>query len=177
MGLLHDLRREYRAYVREHVKIAISPVRPAVPGTVNPDEDFSFDLTVQNETVTTFAGAEMTAGIPIVNLRIALYVGGGTGHLVVPALRNIKEVRSNESDPSSVLASGQLAQHLVIFPVADALAPGHELKLVGLKGKASSAIGTIFLTCYAQATVDMEWLFPKDPAGGGATVSTAVHVV
>jgi hypothetical protein len=176
MGLLRDLRKEYRQYVGEHVKISISPIRPAVPGTVNPDEDFSFDLTVQNETVKTFAGAEITAGIPIVNVRIALYVSGGTGHLIVPALRNIKEVRSNESDPSSVLSSGQLAQHMVIFPVAGALAPGQELKLMGLKGKAGNAVGTIFLTCYAQAAIDMDWLFPKDPAGGGASVSIAVDV-
>jgi hypothetical protein len=49
MGLLRDLRNEYRQYVGEHVKISISPIRPAVPGTVNPDEDFSFDLTVQTK--------------------------------------------------------------------------------------------------------------------------------
>jgi hypothetical protein len=105
-GSAARLAKRVSEYVREHVKISISPIRPAVPGTVNPDEDFSFNLTVQNETVTTFAGAEMTAGIPIVNVLIALYVGGGSGHLIVPALRNIKEVRSNESDPSSVLSSG-----------------------------------------------------------------------
>ena len=177
MGLLHDLRNEYRRYVGEHVKISISPVRPAVPGTVNPDEEFSFDLTVQNETVKTFAGAEITAGIPIVNVRIALYVSGGTGRLIVPALRNIKEVRSNDSDPSSVLSSGQLAEHIVIFPVAGTLAPGQQLKLIGLKGKAGSAVGTILLTCYAQAAIDVDWLFPKEPAGAGASASTVVHVV
>ena len=38
MSVLIDLRNEYGNYVRDHVKVSVSPVRPAVPGTVNPKE-------------------------------------------------------------------------------------------------------------------------------------------
>jgi hypothetical protein len=168
MGLLHDLRHECVAYARDYVKVSISPVRPAVPGTVNPNEDFSFDVTVQNGSETEVMGVDAIAGVPVVDVRINLYMTQ-SGQLIVPAVRGVKEVRSDVSDAAVVLTPGQVVQRMWIFPVVTHLAPGERLILAGLKGRAGP-LGGMVINCYAEVSVDMNWLFPRSVVGAWVSI-------
>jgi hypothetical protein len=160
MSLLADLQSEYVQYSRDHMKVSMSAARPAVPGTVNPDEDFTFDVTVRNGSVTRATGA--IDGFPVVNLRILLRIEAGPGHLIVPALPAIREVRSDAGDTATVLSPGQVVEQMYIYPVVTHMRAGEELTIKDLKGKAGAGLGNFAIVCYAHATVDMDWLFRED---------------
>ncbi len=177
MTLLNDLRSEYVKYVSEHVKVLTSAIRPAVPGTLNPNEEFSFDVTVRNGEIRRVMGMDMPDGVPIVDLRIGVYVATGPGQLIVSALRVIREIRSDARDASTILSPGQLVPSMWLLPVVTQLKVGDEIVVKGLKGKATGALGAIRLTVYAEACVDLEWLFPKDSPIGGAQATIAGDVV
>jgi hypothetical protein len=164
---LKDLRDAYYTYVRDHVKVSMSPIRPAVPITLNPNEEFSFDILIQND-------PESAGGIPIGNVRVHVNLFQPPGpeqasaQFIVPEIRGIKEVLLHEGDPSSVLSPGQLVDKMCIF-LTLAMKPGNQIKLPGLKGKAGDRLGFCVIDCDVFAVVDMDWLFPKDSHTSAST--------
>ena len=168
MSILTDIRTAVAGYANTNVTTTISTPVPDVPGTVNPDEEFSFNITATN------AGAP--DGIALINVRYHLSVSGAGVQLIVPA-ETLAIARAGATDSFAQLTPGALVGSMSLFPVSldgQSLGIGDSDALNGLKGKAGSGTGVGTLSVHAHVDPDVDALFPKERLNLSGTRSVNV---
>jgi len=168
MSILTDIRTAVSNYANTNVTTTISAPVPDVPGTVNPDEEFTFNITATN------AGAP--DGIQLINVRYHLTVTGAGVQLIVPA-ETLAIARAGSNDSFAQLTPGALVSSMFLFPVSldgQTLSVGESDSLNGLKGKAGSAPGVGTMSMHVHVDPDVDALFPKERLNVSGTRSVNV---
>jgi len=169
MSILTDIRTAVAGYANTNVTTTISTPVPDVPGTINPDEEFTFNITANN------AGAP--DGIQLINVRYHLSVSGAGVQLIVPA-EALAVARAGSTDSFAQLTPGDLVASMFLFPASldgQTLGVGDSDSLNGLKGKAGSTTGSGTLSVHVHVDPDVDALFPKERLNLSGT--RAVNVV
>lgn len=154
---LQDIRTAVHDYLATKVTVSISALTPAVPGTLNPNEEFTFSVTATNAATT-------VGGIKLINVKYHLKVtNSAVAKLIVPPATTAK-ARNGPSSSSDTLTPGTQVTEMFLFPVGDKsqLAAGETDTISGLKGKSGVAAGNTQITLECRADPDLDFLFPKN---------------
>jgi hypothetical protein len=163
--VLSDIRTAVQTYLNTNVTTTISAVVPAVPGTLNPGEEGTFNVTITNAVV---------GGIRLTNVVYHLTTSNSSVlNLKVPAAATAV-ARSGVSSASPVLAPNAFVTEMFLFPVDNSLDVGDSDSLNGLKVKAIG-LGNADITCHVHADPDENYLFVKGE--NSTTTNRAVSVV
>jgi hypothetical protein len=161
---LAEIRSAVTAYVGTKVVSNVSLPVPDVPGTINPNEEFTFNVQAKN--------TPSPEGIRVINI---------TYHLaIIPA--SVAQLKAPPSPPARagndlslpILTPGSFVASMFLFPADNSLEPGDSDEIPGLKGKAV-ALGLANIFCHVHADVDLDFIFPK--ANLGLNTQRQVSVV
>jgi hypothetical protein len=146
---LPDLRTACTTYMSASVTTTVSVPVPDVPGTINPNEEFTYSVTATN--------AAAPAGIRLVNVTYHLTCSPGTVvQLKVPAS---PPARTSTDPTAPTLAVGSFVTSMILFPTDGTLDVGDTDTIGSLKGKGLAlGAGTIF--CHVHADPDLAYLIP-----------------
>jgi hypothetical protein len=146
---LPDLRTACTSYMSASVTTTVSVPVPDVPGTINPNEEFTFSVTATN--------AALPAGIRLANVVYHLTCSPNTVvQLKVPAS---PPARSSADATAPTLAVGSFVSGMFLFPTDNALDVGDTDTIAGLKGK-GLALGAGTIYCHVHADPDLNYLLP-----------------
>lgn len=154
---LQEIRTAVQTYLDTKVTVSISAITPATGASIQPNENFSFSITVTN-------ASAAAGGIALKNVRYRIWLDNYTvGKIIVPAEPMVARTGWLTSDPA--LAAGkQVDGEMYLFPPNEKnyLDPG-ESDTIPLTGKAGAAAagGTTNIRFKIRADADLEYLFPK----------------
>jgi hypothetical protein len=180
---LQEIRSAVIDYVTLKVTLFMSISISSGGTTINPNEDFSIDLTAQN-------AGPASGGIPLKDIIWNIGVqNDAVGKLVVPPVAlpplfppstTHGVARSGLSTTSQALPAGSQVKEMFFFPPTGSA--GNRLEVgqsatIRIRGKAGSspAGGNSNIQFKIFADIDMDWLFPKDQ--GSRTGTTALIVI
>lgn len=155
---LQNIRNAVRTYLNTRVTVLISALTPEAGITIQPDEKFSFSITVTNATAA-------TGGIALKNVRYRLWMQNyAVGKLIVPP--HPMRAYSKWLETSIERTPGdEISDDMYLFPPNEKnyLRPGETDTISGLEGRAGDAPagGTTDIRFKIRAEVDMDYLFPK----------------
>lgn len=153
---LPDLRSAVATAVDAIITTISAPV-PDVPGTINPNEEFTYSLTASNTAANT---------IRFVNVAYHLTILPSTvGQLKVPAS---PPARATNDPTAPVLAVGSFHSGMFLFPTDNTLDVNDTDTISGLKGK-GLALGAGTINCHVHADPDLDYLFPNGEVGINGT--------
>lgn len=162
---LQEIRTAVQTYIDTKVTATISALTPAVPGTINPNEEFSFSITAAN-------ASPASGGIDLRNVVYCVTVASSSvAKLIVPS--NLP-ARGSAIPTHPTLTPGDLVTEMYLFPIDNLLTAGDSDTITGLKGKAGGAVGTTQLRFRVAADVDLDYIFPKRVLGTQATKTVSV---
>lgn len=151
---LLDIRAAVRTYLDTKVVVSISALAPAVPGTINPAEDFAFSITASN-------AAAAAGGIRLVNVSYHLSVANATvAQFIVPPT-SVATARSGPSSLSPPLAPGALVSTMYLFHRDNDLDVGEFDTVANLKGRSGNGVGTTQISAHVHGNPDPDFIFPK----------------
>lgn len=156
MSILTDFRAAAEKYAKDNITTAIDDLEPDRPGTVNPDEEFTFTLVATN--------AGDPDGIAVTNVAYHLSVTGQEMQLIVPP-ETVAIARSGPSETSNQLTPGSLVTEMFLFGITEdpkALGIGDGDAIRGVKGKAGSDPGVGELILKVHCDPDFDELFPDN---------------
>ena len=169
MSILTDIRTAVANYATTNITTSVSTPVPDVPGTINPDEEFTFSVVASN--------AGPPDGIALINVRYHVTTSGAGVRLIVPP-ETVAIARSGGDEASAQLTPGALVTSMFLFPVTpdgQSLGIGDGDAINGLKGKAGSGTGVGTLSVHVHADPDVDALFPQERTNISST--RAVNVV
>lgn len=155
---LQEIRTAVQTYLDTRVTVSISAITPATGSSIQPNENFSFSITVTN-------ASAVAGGIALKNVRYCIWLDNYTvGKIIVPAAPMVARTGWLTSDP--VLAAGtQVNGNMYLFPPNENnyLDPGESdtISLTGRAGAAAAAGGTTNIRFKIRAEADLAYLFPK----------------
>ena len=160
---LQEIRTAFQTYVDTKVSVSISALAPAVPGTINPDEEFTFSVTVTN-------ASTASGGISLVNVRYHIHVANpSVAKLIVPPVATAT-TRSGPTTAFPTLSPGTQVSEMFLFPISDTLGAGGDSDTIsGLKGKSGGAVGTTSIRFDIHADPDLSFLFPTNEISAQAS--------
>ena len=169
MTILTDFRAEAEKYARQNITTAIDNLEPDVPSTINPGEEFTFDLVATN--------AGDPDGIAVTNVCYHLFAEGEI-ELIVPP-ETVAIARSGRPETSSQLTPGSLVTEMFLFGITEdpkALGIGDGDAIRSVKGKSTGigpGVGELSLKVHCDP--DFDELLPDNRQSKLA--STTVNVV
>lgn len=167
---LQEIRSAVVSYVDSKVTVTISALVPASGTSINPNEEFSFSLTVRNADAA-------SGGIALKDVVWQVWVlNDAVGKLIVPPAPMV--ARASLSSGAAALPPGSQVREMFLFPPdanANYLTVG-DTDSINLRGKAgpSGAGGSTNIQFKVHPDVDMDWLFPKDQDSATATRALTV---
>jgi hypothetical protein len=155
---LNEIPAAVKAYLDTKVTVTVSSLIPAAGGSINPNEDFSFNVTVTNANAA-------AGGIALRNVKYRLSVdSAAVGKLRVPSIGS-----STDLAGAPLVAGAEVAAFIytppafVIFGDTAAYLSVGDVDTQSFSGKAGSgaAGGTTTIRARILADVDLDQLFPK----------------
>lgn len=151
---LLDIRNAVRTYIDTKVVVSISAFVPAVPGTINPAEEFTFNITASN-------AAAAPGGIRLINVSYHLsVVNAAVAQLIVPPA-SVATARSSSSFSSPSLAPGALVSTMYLFHRDNVLEVGEFDTVANLKGRSGNGVGITEIRAHVHGNPDPDFIFPK----------------
>ena len=144
---LSDIPAAVADYLNTQVTTAISTLTPT-SGTLNPNEEASFTVTVTN-----------IGDVRLTDVKYHVQISPATiAKLKVPAGAAIfPRATTDPNDP--LLARNTFVDNMVLFLLSTTLDPG-EVVVIGLEAKGLDE-GTATITCHIHGNIDQASLFPQ----------------
>ena len=156
MSVLTDFRTAAEDYAKDNITTSISSLVPDEPLTINPREEFTFNIFATN--------ADDPDGIAVTNVSYHLTVAGADIQLIVPP-ETVAIARAGPSETSRQLTPGSLVTEMFLYGITDdpkALGIGDTDAIMGVKGKAGERAGVGELTLKVHCDLDFDELFPDN---------------
>lgn len=162
---LLDLRTATDAAMNSITPTVSQPI-PDTPGTINPNEEFTYSVTASN----TAAGA-----VRLVNVMYHVSVSPSTvAELKVPGSA-LYRVRASADPTAPTLPVNSFVSEFFLTHLQEgALDVGDTDTISPLKGKATQVLGNFTIHCDIHGDVDLDYLFPKGEVSRRGSVGGAV---
>jgi hypothetical protein len=159
---LPDIRTATRDYLEDSVTMTVTPPVPDVQGSINPAEEFTFNVKAAN-----VGGPN---GVRLIGVIYHVTIApGGVARLKVPATA---PVRATPNPSSPLLTPNSLVTEMFVFPSDPVLDVG-DTDFITLKGKAGSAPASARSGPTSSRRIDEKSLFAT---AGSATATQLVEV-
>jgi hypothetical protein len=160
---LTELPSAVETYLKNSVTSTVGVVTPDTPGTMNPNEFGTFQVSVAN--------APAPTGVRLTSVKHHLRIEpSNRGLLQVPATPPARAT-TDPTDP--VLAVGSLVGEMFLYPLDSVLEVGDTDVVSGLRVKALG-LGQVTITCHVHAVASVTDLFPVKNSENGERVFTVV---